>query len=151
MTKLTEEQKVFIVKALACFDTPSQVAEGVKEEFGIDVSRQLCATYDPTKYVGRNLCKKWRTIFAATRKRFTEEVSDIPIASKAFRLRALGRIAERAGKNNILVMQALEQAAKESGGFYENRKPDNTPDIAPQPVSVTVNVVDASKAAAHAD
>jgi hypothetical protein len=34
MATLTDEVKVFIVQALACFDSPSQVAQAVKDQFG---------------------------------------------------------------------------------------------------------------------
>jgi len=53
MAALRSEVKAFIVHALACFDTPSQVVEAVKKEFGVDVSRQTCEGHDPTKYAGR--------------------------------------------------------------------------------------------------
>ena len=39
-TELPDEVKAFVVQALACFDTPSEVAKAVKEEFGLVVSRQ---------------------------------------------------------------------------------------------------------------
>ena len=47
MPTLTDEVKEFIVKGLACFDTPSQVAEAVRVNFGIEVSRQQVFSYDP--------------------------------------------------------------------------------------------------------
>lgn len=124
MAALKDEVKRFIVQALACFDTPSQVAEAVKQEFGLEVGRQRCAAYDPTKYVGRNLSAKWRAVFEDTRARFREETAEIPIANRAYRLRTLGRMAEKAEsmKNMALTAQLLEQAAKEVGDVYVNRK-----------------------------
>lgn len=124
MAALRSEVKAFIVQALACFDTPSQVAEQVKKEFGIEISRQTCESHDPTKYAGRGLAKKWADLFHDTRKRFREETAEIPIANRAYRLRALGRMAERAqDKGNMgMALQILEQAAKEVGDVYVNRK-----------------------------
>ncbi|HCN47068.1 MAG TPA: hypothetical protein DIT18_16615 [Pseudomonas sp.] len=124
MAALSNEVKAFIVQALACFDTPSQVAAAVREEFGLEVSRQKCEAHDPTKRAGRDLAKRWVTLFEDTRKRFREETADIPIANRAFRLRALGRMAEKAEtmKNMALSAQLLEQAAKECGDMYVNRK-----------------------------
>ncbi|EPM7254373.1 TPA: DUF2280 domain-containing protein [Pseudomonas aeruginosa] len=123
MAVLSSEVKAFIVQALACFDTPAQVAASVREEFGIEVSRQQCESHDPTKSAGRDLAKRWRTLFEDTRKRFREEIADIPIANRAYRLRALGRMAERAEgmRNMALAAQLYEQAAKESGGVYTNK------------------------------
>ncbi len=124
MAALRSEVKAFIVQALACFDTPSQVVEAVKKEFGIEVSRQTCEGHDPTKYAGRGLAQKWIDLFNDTRKRFREETAEIPIANRAFRLRGLGRMAEKAEnmRNLALTAQLYEQAAKECGDMYVNRK-----------------------------
>ncbi|BGD56157.1 TPA: DUF2280 domain-containing protein [Pseudomonas aeruginosa] len=124
MAVLSSEVKAFIVQALACFDTPAQVAASVREEFGIEVSRQQCESHDPTKSAGRDLAKRWRTLFEDTRARFREETAEIPIANRAYRLRALGRMAEKVEgmRNYGLALQILEQAAKEVGDVYVNRK-----------------------------
>lgn len=148
MAALSNEVKAFIVQALACFDTPSQVAAAVREEFGLEVTRQKCEAHDPTKRAGRDLAKRWVTLFEDTRKRFREETAEIPIANRAFRLRVLGRMAEKAEnmKNMALTAQLLEQAAKEVGDVYVNRqtKSENPHDNVP-PTRVQVDVVDARK------
>ena len=148
MATLNNEVKGFIVQALACFDTPSQVVEAVKQEFGVELSRQLCESHDPTKRAGVNLAKKWVTLFHDTRKRFREETAEIPIANRAFRLRTLGRMAEKAekSKNMSLTAQLLEQAAKEVGDIYVNRSRKEEPDDEPAiPTRIQVDVVDARK------
>jgi hypothetical protein len=154
MAALSSEVKAFIVQALACFDTPSQVAEAVKREFNIDVTRQQVETHDPTKRCSKTLAKRWVEMFHEARKRFREETVDIPIANRAYRLRALGRIAERAEnmKNLPLAIQVLEQAAKEVGDVYVNRqtKNENPHDNVP-PTRVQVDVVDARKPDAVAE
>ncbi|RYG06026.1 MAG: DUF2280 domain-containing protein [Burkholderiales bacterium] len=124
MAILTDNIKLVIVQALACFDTPSQVAEAVKQEFGVEVSRMQVALYDPTKGTGKNLSAKLRAIFAETRDKFLADVSTIPIAQQAYRLRVLQRTLAKAEKqgNSSMVSQLLEQAAKESGGAFTNRR-----------------------------
>lgn len=124
MARLNDAVKQFIVQALACYDTPQQVADAVKEEFGLDVPRQQVALYDPTKHAGRNLSKKWRAIFDATRENFKAETGEIPIAQRAYRLRKMSQIASQAERmrNLPLVLQILEQAAKEVGDAYVNHK-----------------------------
>jgi hypothetical protein len=124
MAVLRSEVKAFIVQALACFDTPSQVVAQVKTEFGIEITRQQCESHDPTKFAGQRLGKTWADLFHAARKRFREETLDIPIANRAHRLRTLGRMAERAEnmKNMALTAQLLEQAAKEVGDVFVNRR-----------------------------
>lgn len=148
MAALKDEVKLFIVQALACFDTPTQVARAVKEEFGLDVLRQQVACYDPNCYVGRNLSQRWRTVFEDTRKKFREEVAEIPIASRAFRLRALARMAQHAeGMRNIaLAVQVIEQAAKEVGDMYVNKsKAEPNDQGTPTPVAIVFGVKDAKK------
>jgi len=146
MATLSNDVKAFIVQALACFDTPSQVATAVREEFGIEVTRQQCESHDPTKYAGRDLAKRWRVLFDDTRRRFREETADIPIANRAHRLRTLGRMAEKAeGMRNLaLTAQLLEQAAKEVGDVYVNRQTKaEMPHDDLTPTRVQVEVVDA--------
>ncbi|WP_332773316.1 DUF2280 domain-containing protein [Pseudomonas sp. ESBL1] len=124
MAALTSDVKAFIVQALACFDTPTQVSQAVKQEFDIDVTRQQVEQHDPTKRAGANLAAKWRTLFEDTRARFRKETAEIPIANRAYRLRSLGRMAEKVEgmRNYGLALQILEQAAKEVGDVYVNRK-----------------------------
>lgn len=141
MAALTENVKAFIVQALACFDTPTQVCEAVKEEFGLELTRQQIASYDPTKKTTRSLAKKWHEIFHATRKTFLANTAAIPIANQSFRLRALQRMYEKStGRGNFaMAAQLIEQAAKESGGMFsakakpEDEKPaglvDPDPDV----------------------
>lgn len=121
---LTNEQQTYTVQALACFDSPSTVAKALKEDFGVQVSPQGVESYDPNKRAGRNLAKKWLTIFEETRKAFLEDTSQIGISHRTVRLRTLQRMAEKAETigNMVLASSLLEQAAKEMGGSYSNRR-----------------------------
>lgn len=124
MATLNDDTKAFIVQALACYDTPSQVVDAVQEEFGIQVSRPQVQAYDPTKAQGKALSKKWRDLFEATRARFLKEAAEIPIATQSFRLRALQKLYEKtASRGNVVVAaQLIEQAAKEAGGVFTNKQ-----------------------------
>lgn len=122
--KFSEEIKRFIINGLAAFDTPSQVASAVKQEFGVEVTRQAVEGHDPTKHAGRNLAPKWRELFEAARKAFIEDATAVPIANRSTRLRALNRMAleaERKG-NYVLAAQLHKQAAEEMGNAYTNRR-----------------------------
>ncbi|MCW4547435.1 DUF2280 domain-containing protein [Klebsiella oxytoca] len=123
MAALKPEIKAFIVQSVACFDTPSQVVESVLKEFGIQITRQQVEQNDPTKISGKGLAQKWVDLFNHTRDRFLNEISDIPIANKAYRLRVLDRMATRAEgmKNLALTAEIIEQAAKECGDAYTNK------------------------------
>lgn len=142
MAALKPEVKAFIIQMLACYDTPSQVVEAVQKDFGIAITRQQVETHDPTKVSGKTLAKKWVELFNATRDRFQSEISDIPIANKAYRLRVLDRMATNAEKmkNYGMTSQLIEQAAKEMGDAYTNRQkvehtsPDGS--MTPQPTII---------------
>lgn len=121
MAALKEPVKVFIVQALACRDTPQEVAELVKQEFGIITDRMQCASYDPTKAAGRNLSKKFRDLFEETRKKFDEGLIDIPIANKHYRMKQYDKLLNKT-KNTVTALKIMEQAAKDSGGLFTNRK-----------------------------
>jgi hypothetical protein len=122
MPTLTDEIKTFIVKGLACYDTPSQVAEAVKAMFGLEVSRKQFYYYDPG--CSQPPAQRWRDLHAATRAALLRELSEIGIAHRAVRLRRLDRLASRSERNNVTTaLKCLEMAAKECGGMYENRKP----------------------------
>lgn len=122
--KLTDEVKTYVVQALACFDSPSVVAKAVKDEFGETITRQAVEAYDPNKRAGRDLAAKWRAIFDGTRKEFLADTSRIAISHRAVRLRALQRMAEKAETqgNMVLAASLMEQAAKEVGESYTNRR-----------------------------
>lgn len=136
MAKLDDPAKLFIVQALACFDTPQQVADAVREEFGVEISRVQVQGYDPTKRQGAKLSKKLRAIFEATRKRFLDEIEQVPIASQTYRLRNLQRLHEKAQARGNMALAAalLEQAAKEVGGAYTNRREHSGPNGGPIPL-----------------
>jgi hypothetical protein len=123
MAKLDDEVKMFIVQSLACYDTPSQVAEAVNLEFGIAIERQQVAVYDPTKKSGERLAQKYRDVFDATRQAFIEDAINIPIASKTYRLRSLQRMHDYyvSRKNFVQAQAVLEQAAKEVGGMFNGK------------------------------
>ena len=123
MATLKAECKIFIVQSIACYETPTQVVESVRERFGIEITRQQVESHDPTKVSSKGLARKWIDIFNSTRERFLKETSDIPIANKAYRLRVLDRMAVNAEsmKNYGMTADILEQAAKEVGGMYTSR------------------------------
>ena len=121
---IPEEVKRFIVNGLAMFDTPSQVSAAVKEEFGVDVSRQAVEGHDPTKHAGKSLAPKWREMFEAARAGFITDATQVPIAHRSTRLRALYRMAQGAERkgNVVLAAQLHKQAAEEMGNAYTNRR-----------------------------
>jgi len=122
--KLSTEVQTFVVQSLACFDSPSVVVAAVKQEYGEAITRQAVEGYDPNKKAGANLSTRWRALFSETRKTFLEDTATIAISHRAVRLRALQRMADKAeGQGNmVLAKDLLEQAAKEVGNAFTNRR-----------------------------
>lgn len=123
-TELPDDVKLFVVQALACWDTPSEVARAVKEQFDIVVSRQAVQGYDPTKSTGRNLSAEYRKLFEATREAFLADTAEIGVAHRSVRLRTLQRLATKAEAmgNLPLVADLMERAAKEMGNAFTNKR-----------------------------
>jgi len=122
MAALKEPVKIFIVQALACRDTPQEVAELVKQEFKITIDRSQVAAYDPTKISGKNLSKKFVELFHRTRTEFDKGLIDIPIAQKFYRMRQYQKHLEKNAKNTFMVLNIMKQAAQDLGGQFTNRQ-----------------------------
>ena len=163
MATLREPVKVFIVQSLACFETPQQVADAVKQEFKIEIERQQVASYDPTKPTGKNLSKKLKDLFHKTRAEFKTNVFSIPLANKAVRLAELQKIYDDPKMNRILKLKLIRQFKDEMQGYelqlldiqlkqleIERIKTgDGEGADDPTPVKVTIQVVDASRSDAE--
>lgn len=146
MAQLKREVKLFIVRSLAVFNTPQETVDAVNAEFSIKVSRQQCEKYDPTKRAGQDLSKDLVDEFNATRTLFNANLESIPVANKVYRLQKMQNIINTNGKNSMLVLQTLEQAAKEVGGAFTNqvKKEVSGPDGKPIKVE-TVDPMEAAK------
>ncbi len=163
MATLKEPVKIFIVQSLACFETPQQVADAVKQEYGIEVDRRQCAAYDPTKPAGKNLSKNLTKLFHATRDDFKTNIYDIPLANKVVRLRELQKMYEEWGKNKVMKQNLIKQIKDEMQGhdvqlldielkkleIQRIRDGEDGAGDDPTPVKVTIQVVDASKSNAE--
>ncbi|VXA55445.1 conserved hypothetical protein [Acinetobacter proteolyticus] len=122
MARLNKRVKLYIVRSLAMFDTPTETAKAVQEEFGITVSKQQCEAYDPTKKTGQDLSEDLKTEFYRVRKEINKNLDSIPIANIFYRLQRLQKLIDHPQykENPILIPNLLQQAAKEIGGLYTN-------------------------------
>lgn len=123
MAKLTVDVITFVVTRLACFERPTEVQRQVKESFRLDMSLPQIMYYDPTTS-GTGVGKRWKKLFSVTREKFIRTTSNIPIAHRSVRLQRLQRLADKAEdmKNIDMASRMLEQAAKEVGDAYTNRR-----------------------------
>ncbi len=122
MAVLKKEIKLFIVRSLARFNTPTETAELVNQDYGVQVTKQQCEKYDPTKRAGENLSDELKAEFEVTRKDFLEKPQNIPIANLTVRLQRLENQYQKHGKNRVAALSILKQAAEDMGGKYTNRQ-----------------------------
>ena len=121
MARLTEKAQAFVVRAVASYRPPQEVADAVKEQFGIEIDRQGVEYYDPTK--GREPAEKWVELFWKTRRAVQDNEIDQAIAHLGFRMAEYMRMyrwAMHVG-NRVLAMKILKQAAKDRGGKFTNK------------------------------
>jgi hypothetical protein len=127
MASFTKPQKLFVIERLACYDSPSEVAKAFAEVFDHEPSRQQIETYDATKPRNRGrMSADLIELFESTRASFLDDVSQVPIANRAVRIRELQKMVDaqktKAHPDQRLVASLLEQAAKEEGGMFTNRR-----------------------------
>lgn len=120
MARITKKVKLFIVRMLAEFETPTQTSKTVRDIFNVEVTPQQCEAYDPTKRTGQDLSQDLRDKFFEYRRIANQELEAIPIANKRYRLQLLQQLVEKYPDNPVLIPKWAEQAAKEMGGLYTN-------------------------------
>lgn len=127
--KLDDKQKVWLVSAYATFKRTGEVRAEFAETFGVEIPENQARGFNLTIFrneeeaAKRNKGRWWSTHVDA-RRRFDESVNDIPIASKAYRVRKLDEMFDLAyqRRNFKTAADLLEQAAKETGDAYSNRR-----------------------------
>jgi hypothetical protein len=123
MPTLTNEQKAFVVSAFARFEGVAEVCRSFKDEFELDLPKPHALAYNPggANYRG---APKWRDLFELERKTFLANVNSIGIAHKTVRIQRLEHLCVIAmeRKNVKLAAELMEQAAKEMGEVFTNRR-----------------------------
>ena len=137
MATLSNDERKRIVEELACYESPSSVAAWATETFGKEVSIAQVRHYDPTR--SDKTGQQWVKLFNATRKTFNEDASRVAIAQKLWRLRELQSIAGDAKAETSDRLKAMEQAAKEMGEAYTNKRLLEHTGEDGEPVQITFN------------
>lgn len=144
--KLSEKQKQFLVVQHAIFHPLREIRAAFKEEFDIEITASQAAHYDPFRtWAGKSkLSGELLDLFDETRACFLEKISNIAVANQAYRLTVLQDLLEKqlqsSKPNNAFILSILEQAAKESGGHFTNRRELSGPGGKPiETVSVTLD------------
>lgn len=128
MKRLSEVIKKRIVEHLACFHTPADVVELIKDEFDVTLTPRHVRAYDPASFqFAASL--RWLEYHAAVRERYRKEIGEVAIAHRAYRLGQLQRtidvaleLLDKDDASAIVaaeqIRKAVETAAKEVGDIY---------------------------------
>jgi hypothetical protein len=110
-----QQQRRFIVMALAKFNSPSEVVRMVKTEYGLDTYRQYIQSHDPTTEAGQSLSVALRKLFYDTRKQFIEDEAQ-PFSHKSVKLDRIDKLYQQAldAGNAKMVARAIGLAIAET-------------------------------------
>ena len=128
--KLTHGEKADVVRRLACFEQPGAIAKSMKEDLGIEITRQSVAFYDPTRYSRRRCPKCWADLFWTTRAEFIAGKPDVGAAHGVVRVHWLDRMArDQMEKGDTAEARALlKQAADEMSRMAGHKDGNNETD-----------------------
>ena len=117
--KLTREQQIHVVRRLAAYDGPAEIARDMRRQFGIEITRQAIAQYDPTK--GSECAEAWAELFRAARREYMDDKAD-----RAGKSRRVERIVLRTVE--ILADRILKGVDAEGRKMFAKRPDDITDD-----------------------
>lgn len=122
MARLKKAEKVFIVRSLAQFMTPTEVVRDIKEKFGIDVTPQQVEYYDPTKVAGANLPQEFIDLFNEARKEYIDQpIHNIEGANDIVQLKILSDLLVNKKSNVVSAIKLIDQMQKIVKGHYEKK------------------------------
>ena len=119
--KLTREQKTYVVRRLAAYDRPAEIARDLRRQFGIEITRQAIEQYDPTK--GSECPEEWAELFRNARKDYMGDTADRAGKSRRVErivLRTIEVLADRILKG---VDAEGRQHVHETAGGHHRRRP----------------------------
>jgi hypothetical protein len=122
--KLTEQQRIYVVRRLAAYDKPRAIARDLAREYGVTVSHQLVEGYHPGRVAGRRLAPRWKKLFAQERKAFLESLAETGAMYQAVRVgwrEGIAHDAWDAGQFKA-ASDVLDAIAKDIGEAFDHRK-----------------------------
>jgi hypothetical protein len=121
--KLTAEQKTYVVRRLATYDTPTAIARDLKDLFGVDITVRSVDHYHPERSTSDKLAPCWKELFWETRKAFIAACAEVGTMEQAVRVRLredMVLMARDAGHYRI-ANELLDSIAREAGKMFTNR------------------------------
>lgn len=137
--KLPLEAKIYIVRALACRERPTEILAGLEEMFNVTVDRKALCHYDPR--INAQLDADLKELYKTTAAEFWHKKNFEALNNLNYRQHLRMEIYEAAGRNLKLKLEIIEAAAKDEGGLFSNRRELTGAEGAPL---VNLNVATAS-------
>ena len=113
MGKLSAVEQRFVIRSVAGYMRPTEVAAAVLERFGKQITPSAVLYYDPTSKQGSELSAPLRTEFARERRRFHKQLDNVPIHHVAYRLQRLQDVLDTHPRSQMTVIKALVTARLE--------------------------------------
>lgn len=126
---LTEAQQRWIVCRFACHGRLGEVMAEFEQEFGKPITTTTLRNYDmrnirDAEHAKERGVAKWYPVFKDAQKEYAASIANIPIADATYRLTKIDEMFALAWdrRNFKMAKDLLEQAAKETGGAFSNRR-----------------------------
>ena len=142
---LRDYHRTFLVREFACFATPMEAADALKEKYDIEITPQGAQHYQPDSSSGCTLAQKWVELFGVARKAFLDDVETrVPEAYKAVRIHELAKASRTFKKkgNYMAMADMFERIAKEVGNVHTNRREFTGKDRGPIKVEAVADITD---------
>jgi len=123
-TRLTDLQKIYVVRRLAAYDRPREIAQSLARDFGVTITVNAIESYNPCLSAGRHLAQRWRALFAQAREDYLKSTAEIGVTQKAVRIRRRDRLAlmaEEAGQFKA-ASDILDAIARDVGDNLDPRR-----------------------------
>jgi hypothetical protein len=123
-TRLTDLQKIYVVRRLAAYDKPRVIAQDLARDYGVTVTIKAIESYNPCLAIGRHLGRRWRDLFAQAREDYLKSTAEIGVTQKAVRIRLRERYAQRAEEAGQFkaASDILDAIARDVGDILDKRQ-----------------------------
>jgi hypothetical protein len=123
-SKLTDAHRIYVIQRLAARHSPTSVVLGLRQEFGIAVSRPAVNHYDPERVPRAALARRWKDLFWKEREAYEARTAHLGVTDKAARIRQREAMMHRewAAGRHAAANEILDSIARELGASYGQRK-----------------------------
>jgi hypothetical protein len=122
--RLTDRQKIYVVRRLAAYDKARAIAEDLARDFGVTVTIKAIESYNPCLATGRHLAQRWCKLFAEAREEYLKSVAEIGYTQKAVRIQKRAGLVDRAEEAGQFkaASDILDAIARDVGDIPDKRQ-----------------------------